>query len=49
MKIIVYSIDLNSFSISSIEGNELLKFSGIIELNSYSDMPIGALIMLTAY
>ena len=39
----------NSFSISSIVGMELLKSSGMTFVSSYSEIPIGALIILTAY
>ena len=42
-------LSLSSFSISSIVGIELLNSSGITLLSLYSDMPIGTLIIFTAY
>src|SRR5690554_5695002 len=39
----------NSLSISSIEGNFVLKFSGIASVRRYSLIPIGLFMSLSAY
>lgn len=44
-----FSNYFNSFSISSILGNELFKSFGSSSLSSYSDIPMGKLVVSNVY